>query len=572
MVSAIIPFSVVTAFAASDTEVTVTNAEIGIEGKTPTAGDRIFTPEVLSVNGDATLKNLIKIDSNSVVWHVISGAFFEPITDETYTFVEGKKYRLTVELLNADGTRASDDITVTFNGFVAKPIPRTGDKADYDFEEVKFGTQYSINLSEGLKARNSRGETAITKAYKNDLVFVDVELESNIGLRSLSATPSDLEYSFSGGGVEFDMPAQDVTLTANTSDKVIEEIRLTSENFAVGSNVEDFKINLPQGANYSVVYSMMVDMETFSPVSAGDFSLTTYAMTVVLKANDNYGFNVPFYANDEKTMYHSQISFDGWASWGSLPVVGEMEEQILSMTGETSVDGMVALNFYVAPKTADTCGIDGNLMLKGYEVNKLINGICVKSGETDLSNIAVLVGLDGDEVIGNFALDKEYVLAITLIGENITTCSPDHFTVNGIKPAYSFKYVNPADSERSYITLRYELPVFHESEGTWQKDEETHWKLCSCGEKLDVAAHTDTDNNEKCDTCGYEMPNGSGTAPGTDKPNTPDDPDTSKDPSEGKDELGIGAIIGIVLGAVAILGIGSFCIYWFVIRKKKLTA
>ena len=33
--------------------------------------------------------------------------------------------------------------------------------------------------------------------------------------------------------------------------------------------------------------------------------------------------------------------------------------------------------------------------------------------------------------------------------------------------------------------------------------------------------------------------------------------------------LGAGAIIGIVLGAVAILGGGGFCLYWFVIRKKK---
>ena len=34
--------------------------------------------------------------------------------------------------------------------------------------------------------------------------------------------------------------------------------------------------------------------------------------------------------------------------------------------------------------------------------------------------------------------------------------------------------------------------------------------------------------------------------------------------------LGTGAVIGIILGAVAILGIGGFCIYWFAIRKKKL--
>ena len=36
--------------------------------------------------------------------------------------------------------------------------------------------------------------------------------------------------------------------------------------------------------------------------------------------------------------------------------------------------------------------------------------------------------------------------------------------------------------------------------------------------------------------------------------------------------LGTGAIVGIVLGAVAVLGIGGFCLYWFVIRKKKIGA
>ena len=52
--------------------------------------------------------------------------------------------------------------------------------------------------------------------------------------------------------------------------------------------------------------------------------------------------------------------------------------------------------------------------------------------------------------------------------------------------------------------------------------------------------------------------------PGTGATNTPDDPDK-------KGGLGTGAIIGIVLGAVAILGGGGFCLYWFVI-KKKLTS
>ena len=41
--------------------------------------------------------------------------------------------------------------------------------------------------------------------------------------------------------------------------------------------------------------------------------------------------------------------------------------------------------------------------------------------------------------------------------------------------------------------------------------------------------------------------------------------------AEGNDGLGAGAIIGIIAGAVALIG-GGFCLYWFVIRKKKLGA
>ena len=35
--------------------------------------------------------------------------------------------------------------------------------------------------------------------------------------------------------------------------------------------------------------------------------------------------------------------------------------------------------------------------------------------------------------------------------------------------------------------------------------------------------------------------------------------------------LGTGAMIGIAVGAVAILGIGGFAIFWFVIKKKRFT-
>ena len=60
------------------------------------------------------------------------------------------------------------------------------------------------------------------------------------------------------------------------------------------------------------------------------------------------------------------------------------------------------------------------------------------------------------------------------------------------------------------------------------------------------------------------MTNGGGNTETPDNPNnTPDD--TSDD----KDGLGVGAIVGIVIGSVAVVGIGGFALLWFVIKEKS---
>ena len=78
---------------------------------------------------------------------------------------------------------------------------------------------------------------------------------------------------------------------------------------------------------------------------------------------------------------------------------------------------------------------------------------------------------------------------------------------------------------------------------TWKNDADNHWKECTrcAGQQLEKAAHADTDNDGKCDTCEYQMNTG----------------------------LGAGAIAGIVIGSVAVAGIGGFALFWFVIKKKS---
>ena len=57
------------------------------------------------------------------------------------------------------------------------------------------------------------------------------------------------------------------------------------------------------------------------------------------------------------------------------------------------------------------------------------------------------------------------------------------------------------------------------------------------------------------------------------QPNNPDNPGTNppadNPPSDDEDELGTGAIVGIVIGSVVVVGIGGFALVWFVIKKKS---
>jgi hypothetical protein len=65
-----------------------------------------------------------------------------------------------------------------------------------------------------------------------------------------------------------------------------------------------------------------------------------------------------------------------------------------------------------------------------------------------------------------------------------------------------------------------------------------------CNAARDPAAHTDADGNELCDVCGAAVP---------------------------KKGLSTGAIVGISAGSAAVAGTGGFSLFWFVIKKKKLS-
>ena len=46
----------------------------------------------------------------------------------------------------------------------------------------------------------------------------------------------------------------------------------------------------------------------------------------------------------------------------------------------------------------------------------------------------------------------------------------------------------------------------HKFDGDWEKDENNHWKECTCGEEAQKAAHVDSNSDYSCDTCGRKLP------------------------------------------------------------------
>ena len=48
-------------------------------------------------------------------------------------------------------------------------------------------------------------------------------------------------------------------------------------------------------------------------------------------------------------------------------------------------------------------------------------------------------------------------------------------------------------------------PHTHTYSTEWSTDETNHWHECTCGDKKDVAAHKDANNDHKCDVCGKKM-------------------------------------------------------------------
>lgn len=241
--------------------------------------------------------------------------------------------------------------------------------------------------------------------------------------------------------------------------------------------------------------------------------------------------------------------------------------------GEESVD----LEFFM-PEFGQSQQVSApTISLGGYEVGNRFKDLTLEFSGNGLSvdttyGVGYCAGegdiwfIDGpfdgsDRVIEK---DEKYIFSVfmrVVEGYGIDEITKDMFVMNGITP-YDLSLTWDYNYECLSIILNYELPVFYDNQGGFHFDATHHWSEGENGDKIDLAPHADTNNDEKCDSCGYDMlssGNDPGTTPGTNDHSNPDK----------KDGLDAGAIVGIVAGAIVLLGGGGFAIFWFVIEKKS---
>ena len=275
---------------------------------------------------------------------------------------------------------------------------------------------------------------------------------------------------------------------------------------------------------------------------------------------DQYAVNDEFNVTDNVTFY---------AIWENIPVPTFTITATAGANGTISPSGEVT----VAEGEDKTFTITANsgYHIKDVKVNGSSVGAVATYTFTDVAaNATITVEFEVDTV--------PHVCNPTLVPEDEPDCS------TAGKSAYyhcgcgkNYEDAQGNTEIENIETWGILNALNHEAKDTWSSDADNHWKECArcSGQQLEKAAHTDGDNNGKCDICEYQM---STTPDNPDNPNdtpdnpnnTPDNPNnTPDDPTDDKDGLGAGAIIGIVIGSVAVVGVGGFTLFWFVIKKKS---
>ena len=151
-----------------------------------------------------------------------------------------------------------------------------------------------------------------------------------------------------------------------------------------------------------------------------------------------------------------------------------------------------------------------NIGLRNYNVGGKVTDLALKYNAEELSSeineyFEDYFAESKGNCDGIIDVHEEFYLALEVEltpGYSFDGITKDLFEMNGIIPDYmEFK----VDADKNLLTLCYNLPVFHEPTAEWKSDADSHWNECTCGEKLNITAHTDGDLDGKCDGCSSDF-------------------------------------------------------------------
>jgi hypothetical protein len=383
---------------------------------------------------------------------------------------------------------------------------------------------------------------------------------------------------------------------------------LTMQGFELGKPVSGITVTPPNGAHYTV-----------ESVSVYNFTKFEYCdSTHVLAVGNVYRIGVKLKADY------------GYVLLISKSPIGAYD---VTLNGYTAIDRSSTdpnqFEFYMHFSEATTPCPNGEITINGYELDAFADDITLTlpDGYTLIGNYEIgYVLLDGEGpaeeidnstgywLITNISVNPAYD-PMSFSNKNLTLfgLNADIFAYNPIKNCYTIAFYlpdAPSASDADVDKLEFTLDGFKigtsTDDITFTPNGGTGYKVDSgmfiyndgsydiyigeieAGQKyyymMSIAAkegYTLTSLRRENVTLNGKTPeeffyeDGEflflvfelDTTPGT-TPEPGTNPGTD-DPADDKDGLGAGAIVGIVIGSVAVAGIGGFAIFWFVIKKKS---
>ena len=489
------------------TSIEISGADLPEVGET--ADDMAFTPDSLTYGGEYVMvgRGMQKFDGTEWVNYV----------EDTDVVETGAKYRISIVLAPKLGYDFASEIeSVTVNGKTGslEALIPTG---SVNYAAICFEFSYEAPAT----------DYGITIAKKNGTETVGVLItEENctdvLGDGTVSYNPTTNTLTFNGYVYE-------------------------------GEGAKDDDIGY---------HGLMADLpvEGLTIVLVGENSI---------KISGSNSAGMVFFGNSDLT-----IKGDG-----SLTINTGMQGIVMAQNSSTiKIDGgnIDVTTTAVAVSTKNFVMTSGNLKITtnmfGFATLSADGAFCINGGSVEISTAnagyAFIYADIEDETYNPIKPDLSgYVGAYKLTaGVNADGTGASDYSASNIA---TYKYV------------KVEPTHVHDYGTAWESDASEHWNECSCGDKANKAAHADSDNNGKCDTCDYQMNAGSpndssnsSSSSSTGSSNNSSSVENSSSASSGispeqpESGLSTGAIVGIAIGSVAVVGFGGFAIFWFVIKKK----